>query len=796
MPVTAEDVAMAAHQYADEKAQGGHEHPERKSATSKLLHALKLIGLTAVCLTALSGLAPASIAPNFPFDRTSSCTARIAELETLGAKFLSNPTVNEALFIENPTFDSLNRSLFDYTRRPHLAGNHELAKYTRDRWLDAGLQDVEIVRYDVLLNYPTNRSSLTLWAGKQIEWTSKLKEDPLPEDEGSEQDVPFFHGYSKNGSASGKLVYLNYARREDFDMLVELQVDLKGKVGIARYGKSFRGIKVELAEKHGMSGILLYDDPSEDGEITVENGYEAYPNGPARNPSAVQRGSVQALSLAPGDPTTPGYASIPGAERKDPKHAIPGIPSLPISGNDAQFLLRTLNGPGEPIPDFVGGFSGVDYNAESLTSPFEVRFDNVVDYDIRPIYNVIARVRGHWDDLVVLGNHRDAWVRGASDPNSGSTALDSVADTLGSLTSTGFVPLRSIILASWDAEEYGLVGSTEWVEEHADELNEKGAVYLNVDVASSGQQLRVSATPLLFSVIHNTTKLVPALEDEHGVPGTAPKISLADTWSGKISTLGSGSDYTAFQDFIGVSSTDIGFTSNRTSPAYHYHSQYDSHHWLTTFGDPGLKALQAATRLWGVLAIKLAETPVVALNATLYGTEIVRYVKELGHILPLEHVDGDDKSQKKGHHKGKKDKDKNGDKDKKKHKHGRKLYGKLERAASHVAEYGVDLDTRAAVANGRVKDWPKLSAGEQEALLREIAGLNEEYRALERGFLDKKHGLPGRSWYKSLIYAPGRWTGYAGAVFPSIVEASPADEVWHEVARVTKLLKHIGRPKN
>lgn len=297
-------------------------------------------------------------------------------LEILGEKFRADASVAESLFIEDPSSELLTKSLAEYTNHPHLAGNLALARYTRDKWLEAGVQDVEIVEYEVLLNYPTERSQLSLYDKRQKVWEATLREDVLPEDPGSKEAVPFFHGYSKNGSATGNLVYLNYGTPEDFD-LVGAQVNLEGKIGIARYGGLFRGLKVELAQRHGLSAMLLYDDPSEDRNITVENGFEAYPKGPARNPSSVQRGSVQFLSVLPGDPSTPGYASIPGCKREDPYKSIPSIPSLPISGRDAEFLLKTLNGHGPVLPGFAGALPGVNYNIGGQTeSALSISLDN------------------------------------------------------------------------------------------------------------------------------------------------------------------------------------------------------------------------------------------------------------------------------------------------------------------------------------------------------------------------------------------------------------------------------------
>lgn len=706
-------------------------------------------------------------------DEHQSCAERFSasQLQALDHNFESQHEITETLFLENPSPEILANSLHKYTKHPHLAGNLALARVTRDAWLSLGLEDVEIVEYEVLLNYPTNKSQVSLLQHDKKVWSATLKEDYLPEDPGSKEEVPFFHGYSKNGSANGALIYLNYGRPQDFEAVVNTGISLKGKIGICRYGKLFRGLKVELAQRYDMNAMLLYDDPSEDHDITIENGFQAYPHGPARNPSSVQRGSVQFLSVTPGDPTTPGYPSLPGCDRQDPYKSTPSIPSIPLSARDAAYLLKTLNGEGEVLAGFTGALPGVKYSTGSAKSAFKIDLDNVQDYDYRSIYNVIGKIEGHFEDTVILGNHRDAWVRGAADPNSGSAALDSVVGTFAALQRTGYVPLRSLVFASWDAEEYGLVGSTEWVEEHAKDLSKHAIAYLNVDVASSGVDISVAASPLLYSAILNVTEKVPGVLGDTKLPGApgVPLKSLREEWSGSIRTLGSGSDYTAFQDALGITSADMGFQSGKHSNAvYHYHSQYDSYHWLTKFGDPGLRGLQASTRLWGLLAYRLTESPVIAFNATLYGSELVGYVQDL---IKSSTEDLSDATIKKSSIKSE--------------------LKNLLKTAKSIAHYGQDLDGRAAHTNGQVSKWADLSDPEKISLLQTIHHLNDEYKGLERGFLDPR-GLPDRSFFKHVLYAPGRWTGYAGAIFPSIVEAKSVSDMRTAIRRVTKILKRVG----
>jgi len=350
------------------------------------------------------------------------------------------------------------------------------------------------------------------------------------------------------------------------------------------------------------------------------------------------------------------------------------------------------------------------------------------------------------------------------------------------------VPLRSLVFASWDAEEYGLVGSTEWVEEHASELSANVMAYLNVDVASSGLDFKASASPFLFDVLRNVTRLVPTVHNTSSNSDAFLPKTLHDDWHGHISTLGSGSDYTAFQDALGITSVDMGFSGGKTSQSvYHYHSQYDSYHWLTTVGDPGLRALQASTRLWGLLAYRLAEQPVIGFNATTYGIELERYISDLDTqtvAKKKKHDMDHDKKHGKKHHK-KPDK-KHGD------KHKSKELKHLKTIVKGIKAYGRDLDARALATNEQVKHWADFNEKEKLEVLKAVQRLNEEYKHFERALLDPK-GLKDRPFFKHVLFAPGRWTGYAGSVFPSITEAKNHKERKHAIERVTHVLKKVGK---
>ena len=315
-----------------------------------------------------------------------------------------------------------------------------------------------------------------------------------------------------------------------------------------------------MTKEFGAIGVIIYSDPHEDGELQKE---KPYPEGPGRHPSAVQRGSVQFLSKLPGDPSTPGYASKPGVNRSDTTEYIPSIPSLPISYRDAIPFLKSLNGGtlcGTELGDnWPGSLDGIDYCVENLTQKPTVNLINEVEFVYTPIYNVIGRIPGTLPQEIILGNHRDAWIYGAGDPTSGTAAFNAVLQSFSRLLKKGWKPHRTLVFASWDAEEYGLVGSTEWVEDHSKHLRENALAYLNVDVGAVGDALNVAASPLLDHV------LVQATKDVVTNTGTTVYENWLNSSSGEatVGVLGSGSDFTGFLQLLGIASSDIGFSGRK-----------------------------------------------------------------------------------------------------------------------------------------------------------------------------------------------------------------------------------------
>ncbi|KAJ5503431.1 Peptidase M28 [Penicillium fimorum] len=643
-----------------------------------------------------------------------------------------------------------------YTAGPHLGGkNLSQALWTMEKWKEFGVEDTGLAAYDIYINYPLDhRLALLKTTGDKSEVTfeATLEEDVLEEDptSGLPDRVPVFHGYSASGNVTAQYVYVNFGTYGDFEDLVNANVTLEGKIAIAKYGMNFRGLKVKRAQELGMIGVVIYSDPQEDGEITEENGYEAYPNGPARNPSAIQRGSTQFLSILPGDPTTPGYASKPGCERQDPHNSIPSIPSLPVSYKEALPFLKALNGHGPKASEFNEfwqggglGYKGVEYNIGPSPEDVVINLHNLQEYVTTPLWNVIGTIKGHIpDEVVILGNHRDAWIAGgAGDPNSGSAALNEVVRSFGEALKAGWKPLRTVVFASWDGEEYGLLGSTEWVEEYLPWLSKANIAYLNVDVAAAGTNFQPRASPLLNKVINDVTALVQSPNQ------TVRGQTIRDVWNGKIATMGSGSDFTAFQDFAGVASLDFGFGRRKNDPVYHYHSNYDSFAWMEKYGDKDFLYHQACTKLWALAAAQLVESPLLALNATDYSVGLGSYldhIKSAADNLPEKaHFD----------------------------------FAPLDRAILDFQKSAKAFDARASDLKSRLgDDVPWYHWWKKVRLWFLIRVTNEKYKGIERAFLYQP-GLDGREWFKHVVFAPGIWTGYSGATYPGLVESLEAGDV-------------------
>ncbi|WFD20796.1 glutamate carboxypeptidase II [Malassezia caprae] len=588
--------------------------------------------------------------------------------------------------------------------------------------------------YAVWLNEPVHASLRVLDAQGHAVWNATLAEDVLAEDPTSAHGLPLFHGYSFSGSARGPIVYAGTGSPADFRRLKAQGVRVDGAIALVRYGGLFRGLKVRAAQEAGAIGVLIYSDPEEDGQVTEAHGYAPYPAGPARQPSSVQRGSVQALSFYPGDPTTPSGPSYRNATRVPWSEAqsLPRIPSLPLSYAAAKRLLSLTQGRGVRAEDVQPHFGGKIPGAEYWTGPsaLHVSMDNEMRHATRDIWNVYAVIPGRIDDQrIMVGNHRDAWVFGAGDPSSGTAVLHELAKGLGTLVASGWQPQRTIVLASWDAEEYGLVGSTEFGEDYASFLQRHVAMYHNLDMAVQGTQLEANGSPSLARLVRGAAASVP----DPSAPG-----SLA---LDRVEPLGSGSDFTVFLQHLGIPATDVTFRRTSTDPVYHYHSNYDSFAWMDKFGDPGFARHTAMARLLGLLVLRSAEAPLLPIHTPDMAAQLWDAYRQLRRIAPRDAAPWEE----------------------------------LEAALRRVQDAAEALHrSQLDASDERVRD------------------VNDRLQRVEQAFLDPD-GLVQRPWFRHLGVAPGRWLGYGATTLPGLTESITLDHGTHAAHELRRLVAALDR---
>lgn len=410
-------------------------------------------------------------------------------------------------------------------------------------------------------------------------------------------------------------------------------------------------------------------------------------------------------------------------------------------------FLKALNGHGPNATSFSQwwhtgglGYKGVNYNVGPSPSSYTVNLVNEQEYVTTPLWNVIGVINGSIpDEVVVIGNHRDAWIAGgAGDPNSGSAALNEVIRSFGAALDNGWTPLRTIVFASWDGEEYGLIGSTEWVEEYLPWLSESAIAYINVDVGAHGSHFKTAAAPVLNQAIYDVASEVQSPNQ------TVQGQTIRDLWNGHIATMGSGSDFTAFQDFAGIPCIDVGFGSGPQDPVYHYHSNYDTFHWMETYGDPGFQHHIAIAQIIALLAAKLVEEPIVQFNATDYAVGLAKYLDSAkAHLSNSSLILANN------------------------------TFASLEGAIETFRDVSTLFDAEALKLSEAIKAQLTGSPSvrqDAEELYQDVRTINTKYKMLERQFL-YAHGLDSRTWFKHVVFAPGLWTGYAGATYPGLVEA-------------------------
>src|SRR5215217_2048205 len=659
----------------------------------------------------------------------------------------------EEQFRAIPDPKSAREHLRRLTLEPHIAGTKEdynTAIYVRDQLRSYGLS-AELKEYEVWLNYPNTPTVLELITTRRQRLSTNEAVVPGDPSSSNPKITPLFNGYSATGDVTGPVVYANYGLPNDYEDLKKAGVDVKGKIVIVRYGNSFRGVKAKVAEQNGAIGCIIYSDPEDDGYMQGD----VFPKGPWRPVASGQRGSVQYLFDYPGDPLTPGKPAIAGTPRLKPEEAtdLTRIPVQPIAYDVARTILSQLKGPLRPR-GFQGGLPFA-YHVGG-TNDVKLRLKTDMDYKMRTIWNVVARIDGNEerDRWVVLGNHRDAWVFGAVDPNSGSSAMLEVGRGFGELLKQGWKPRRTIILCSWDAEEYGLIGSTEFAEELAGELKEKAVAYLNLDAAVSGANFGAASVPSLWKLMRAVTRDVKDPKTGKSVyqqwqdRARENRPEGEHTGEARIGALGSGSDYTPFLQHLGVASTDMGFNGDYGV----YHSAYDSFYWMDHFGDPGFQYHVAAAQLWGTLAMRLADADGLSLDYTDYANQIRDYFTEAMRLARIRNLAGavDDKAM-------------------------TSAIDDFAKAAERVEKARQD-----AIRNS---DRAKL------------AKINDALVQAERQFIDQR-GLRGRAWYKHQIYAPGFYTGYAAQPltdFRQAIDDRNSANAKESLERIVDSLKRVTR---
>jgi N-acetylated-alpha-linked acidic dipeptidase len=644
----------------------------------------------------------------------------------------------ESRFLAVPDPKLAEEHLRILTQAPHMAGTPEdkaTAEYVAKKFREAGLE-TEIKEYKVWMNYPAEMS-VNIVAPADVKMQGPTPErvvgDPYENDP---RIVMPFNSMSPSGDVEADVIYANYGQPEDFKKLEDMKIDVHGKIVLMRYGQNFRGVKVLDAQEHGAAGVIIYSDPFDDGWRRGDS----YPKGPWRPQTAVQRGAVGFMFKFPGDPTTPGVASVPSlsdAKRISPdqSQALPKIPSLPISYGDAWPILANLGGAETPR-EWQGA---LPFTYHMGPGPVRVKLHVKQDYQYRTIWDVIGRVRGsdQYGESVIAGNHRDAWVYGAVDPGSGTAAMLETVHGIGELLKSGWKPKRTIVFASWDGEEEGLIGSTEWAEEHAAEMDHITA-YFNTDIAVSGPKFGASSVPSLKDFLREVTKSVPSpkggtvfeqwtkasqsVEEEVNAQETATSMfrppAAKDQVATKIGDLGSGSDYAAFLQHFGVPALDMGSTGSYGV----YHSAFDDFEWFKKFGDPDFLYEQQMARVLGLEILRMADADVLPMDYAAYGKEVMAYL---------------DTAKKKAD-----------------------------------AAFGAQAPSFAPAqeAAQKFKKAGETMRAAQENTSENPAAINQSLMRTERALLVPE-GLPNRPWYRHAIYAPGMHTGYAAVVIPGVNEA-------------------------
>ena len=647
--------------------------------------------------------------------------------------------------------------------------------------------ETAIEEFQVLFPTPKERQ-LELVAPARFQ--ASLAEDTVAEDSTSGQhgeQLPTYNAYSIDGDVTGELVYVNYGVPADYEELAKRGIDVKGKIAVARYGGSWRGIKPKVAAERGAIGCIIFSDPSGDGYYEGDT----YPKGGWRPAQGVQRGSVADMPLHPGDPLTPGVGATAGAKRLERSQAqtLTKIPVLPISARDAQPLLAAMGGP--MAPEKWRGALPIPYHLGP--GPAKVHLKLVFDWQVRPIYDVIAKLPGRDlpDEWVMRGNHHDAWVNGATDPISGLAAMMAEAKAVAALARDGWRPGRTIVYAAWDGEEPGLLGSTEWAEQHADELKQKLLVYMNSDTNSRGfldvggshalepfvnQVIGEVPDPQMAKTVLDRTRAWLTLEADEDWVKEAAK-------SGRdvpIAPLGSGSDYTPFLQHLGVASLNIGFDGENQYGQYH--SIYDSWDHYRRFGDPGFVYGAALAKVGGRLTTRLAEADLLPFDLQRLADTVGRYADEVQKLTATMRDDTAEENRRirEGVYAAAWDPKEKWVVPAPKEPVPYLNFAPLANAVEQLKQAAGRHATAVAARRAKGPMEPAAAAPYDQALM-----------AIEHS-LTRSEGLPGRPWFVHQVYAPGKYTGYGVKTLPAVREAIEQRQ-WAEAEQQIGVLAEVLR---
>jgi len=689
-----------------------------------------------------------------------------------------------------PSPENLRAYMQRLSAQPHHVGSaydKNNAEWIASKFKEFGL-DTHIEQFDVLFPTPKERVVELVEGGPRF--TAKLQEPALSQDLTSNQQfeqLPTYNAYSIDGDVTAPLVYVNYGIPEDYEQLERMGISVQGKIVIARYYHSWRGIKPKVAAEHGAVGCLIYSDPHEDGFVQGET----FPAGPFRPPDGVQRGSVADMPFYPGDPLTPGVGATKDAKRLKIEEAatITKIPVLPISYADAQPLLAALTG--RVAPEGWRGGLGITYRVGP--GPAKVHLKVKSNWEIKPVYDVIGKIQGSTfpDEWVIRGNHHDGWVNGAEDPISGMVAVLEEARALGELMKSGWKPKRTIIYCAWDGEEPGLLGSTEWAEAHYDELRAHGVAYINSDGNGRGY-LEVEGSHTLEQFTNDIAREISDPETKLTVWKRHQLHAIADAKTTeqreeirkradlRIPALGSGSDYTAFLQHDGVASLNIGFGGEDKGGIYH--SIYDDFYWFTHFSDTDFVYGRALAQTGGTAVMRLADADLLPFEFGNFAETVQTYLKELKALSQKMQDDIRERNREieEGVFKATNDPKKP------------LTPPAVETVPPHLnfapLENAADVLTRSAAEYRKAVGETNANGGAALAAA-SIAEVNKMLMDSERK-LTNAAGLPNRPWFKHQLYAPGFYTGYAVKTMPAVREAielkqwKQADEAIVVVARI------------